>query len=137
MNAPAVTKKKKRLGEELIEKGLVTYDHDGSQTSSDSFDISLADGGEDGATAATGMPALARSTSARISAALWYRCSRSFASAVSTTANPIVRCMVFLPRPADAAVGRGMAHAPERDRSLRVRAGPRAAPRAHGAGGDS
>ena len=26
MNAPAVIKKKKRLGEELIEKGLVTYD---------------------------------------------------------------------------------------------------------------
>ncbi|MET0074000.1 MAG: Ig-like domain-containing protein [Candidatus Thiodiazotropha lotti] len=37
-----------------IDAGLVTYDHNGSQTNSDSFDFSLADGGEDGATAATG-----------------------------------------------------------------------------------
>ena len=37
-----------------IDAGNVTYDHDGSETTSDSFDFSLADGGEDGATPATG-----------------------------------------------------------------------------------
>jgi len=37
-----------------IDNNRVTYDHDGSQTNSDSFAFSLADGGEDGATAATG-----------------------------------------------------------------------------------
>ncbi|MDH4152735.1 MAG: tandem-95 repeat protein, partial [Nitrospira sp.] len=37
-----------------IDAGIVTYDHNGSETVSDSFSFSLADGGEDGATAATG-----------------------------------------------------------------------------------
>ena len=37
-----------------IDSGRVTYDHDGLETVSDSFDFSLADGGEDGATADTG-----------------------------------------------------------------------------------
>ncbi len=37
-----------------IDAGKVTYDHDDSETISDSFDFSLADGGEDGATPATG-----------------------------------------------------------------------------------
>ncbi|MGV6818004.1 MAG: tandem-95 repeat protein [Thiotrichales bacterium] len=37
-----------------IDNNRVTYDHDGSQTSADSFAFSLADGGEDGAVAATG-----------------------------------------------------------------------------------
>jgi len=37
-----------------IDAGNVTYDHDDTETTSDSFDFSLADGGEDGATAANG-----------------------------------------------------------------------------------
>ncbi|MDV6029059.1 MAG: DUF4347 domain-containing protein [Phycisphaera sp. RhM] len=37
-----------------IDAGDVTYDHDGSETTSDAFSFSLADGGEDGATPATG-----------------------------------------------------------------------------------
>ncbi|MDV6029055.1 MAG: DUF4347 domain-containing protein [Phycisphaera sp. RhM] len=37
-----------------IDAGDVTYDHDGSETTSDAFSFSLADGGEDGATQATG-----------------------------------------------------------------------------------
>ncbi len=37
-----------------IDAGLVTYDHDDSETTTDSFDFSLADGGEDGSTPATG-----------------------------------------------------------------------------------
>ena len=37
-----------------IDAGNVTYDHDGSETTADSFDFSLADGGEDGSTPATG-----------------------------------------------------------------------------------
>ncbi|WP_145391305.1 cadherin-like domain-containing protein [Stieleria neptunia] len=37
-----------------IDAGDVTYDHDGSETASDAFSFSLADGGEDGATPATG-----------------------------------------------------------------------------------
>ncbi|GGK66403.1 tandem-95 repeat protein [Amphritea balenae] len=37
-----------------IDAGLLAYDHNGSQALSDSFDFSLADGGENGATAATG-----------------------------------------------------------------------------------
>ena len=37
-----------------IDAGLVTYDHNGSNTTSDSFAFSLADGGEDGAAATTG-----------------------------------------------------------------------------------
>ncbi|QEF96415.1 Cadherin domain protein [Stieleria maiorica] len=37
-----------------IDAGDVTYDHDGSETTSDAFSFSLADGGENGATAATG-----------------------------------------------------------------------------------
>ena len=37
-----------------LDNNRVVYVHDGSQTSSDSFDFSLADGGEDGAAASTG-----------------------------------------------------------------------------------
>ncbi|MEZ6095179.1 MAG: cadherin-like domain-containing protein [Pirellulaceae bacterium] len=37
-----------------IDAGLVTYDHNGSETLSDSFNFSLADGGENGSTPATG-----------------------------------------------------------------------------------
>ena len=37
-----------------INLGDVTYDHDGSETNGDSFDFSLADGGEDGATPVAG-----------------------------------------------------------------------------------
>ncbi len=37
-----------------IDAGLITYDHDGSQNLSDSFTFSIADGGEDGATALSG-----------------------------------------------------------------------------------
>ena len=37
-----------------IDGGLITYDHDGTQNLTDSFIFSLADGGEDGATALTG-----------------------------------------------------------------------------------
>ena len=37
-----------------IDAGDVTYDHNGSETNSDAFSFSLADGLEDGATAATG-----------------------------------------------------------------------------------
>ena len=37
-----------------IDAGNVTYDHDGSESTTDSFDFALADGGEDGATPATG-----------------------------------------------------------------------------------
>ncbi|MEM8672094.1 MAG: DUF2341 domain-containing protein, partial [Planctomycetota bacterium] len=37
-----------------IDAGSVTYDHDGSATTSDSFNFSLADGGENGSTPATG-----------------------------------------------------------------------------------
>jgi len=37
-----------------LDSGRVVYDHDGSQTTSDSFDFSLADGGEDGAGPAIG-----------------------------------------------------------------------------------
>ncbi len=37
-----------------IDAGLVTYDHNGSETTSDSFGFSLADGGEDGSLPATG-----------------------------------------------------------------------------------
>ncbi len=37
-----------------INAGNVTYDHDGSETTSDRFDFSLTDGGEDGPVAATG-----------------------------------------------------------------------------------
>ena len=37
-----------------LDAGNVTYDHDDSETTSDSFGFSLADGGEDGATAANG-----------------------------------------------------------------------------------
>ena len=36
-----------------LDNNRVVYVHDGSQTASDSFDFSLADGGEDGAGAAT------------------------------------------------------------------------------------
>ena len=38
-----------------IDAGRVTYQHDGSATSSDSFEFSLADGGEDGATTDSGI----------------------------------------------------------------------------------
>ena len=37
-----------------IDAGNVTYDHDDSETTSDAFGFSLADGGEDGSTPATG-----------------------------------------------------------------------------------
>ena len=37
-----------------IDAGDVTYDHNDSETTSDAFSFSLADGGEDGATTATG-----------------------------------------------------------------------------------
>ncbi len=37
-----------------IDAGDVTYDHDDSETSTDAFSFSLADGGEDGSTPATG-----------------------------------------------------------------------------------
>ena len=37
-----------------IDAGIVTYDHDGSNTTGDSFDFSLADGGENGSIPATG-----------------------------------------------------------------------------------
>ena len=37
-----------------IDGGLISYDHDGSDTTSDSFDFQLSDGGEDGATPANG-----------------------------------------------------------------------------------
>ena len=37
-----------------IDSGLVAYDHNGSQTSADSFDFSLADGGEDSSIAVAG-----------------------------------------------------------------------------------
>ena len=43
-----------------LDNNRVVYVHDGSQTASDSFDFSLADGGEDGAGAATGRRARAR-----------------------------------------------------------------------------
>ena len=36
-----------------IDANNITYEHDGSSTTSDAFNFSLADGGEDGATAAT------------------------------------------------------------------------------------
>ncbi|WNM57808.1 DUF2341 domain-containing protein [Candidatus Nitrospira allomarina] len=38
-----------------IDTNRVTYDHNGSETTTDSFSFSLADGGEDGATPATGV----------------------------------------------------------------------------------
>ena len=37
-----------------IDAGDLTYDHDGTETTSDSFDFDLEDGGEDGASAASG-----------------------------------------------------------------------------------
>ncbi len=37
-----------------LDAGNLTYDHDGSESVSDAFNFSLADGGEDGASAATG-----------------------------------------------------------------------------------
>ena len=37
-----------------LNDGIVTYMHDGTQTTSDSFGFSLADGGEDGSTPCTG-----------------------------------------------------------------------------------
>ena len=37
-----------------LDAGNVSYDHDGSETTADSFDFSLADGGEDAAAPATG-----------------------------------------------------------------------------------
>lgn len=37
-----------------IDAGLVTYDHNGTETTADSFNFSLADGGENGATPAIG-----------------------------------------------------------------------------------
>jgi hypothetical protein len=42
------------FSQEDIDAGRVVFVHDGTQASSDSFDFSLADGGEDGATTATG-----------------------------------------------------------------------------------
>ena len=38
-----------------IDSGLITYDHNGSETTSDSLGLSLSDGGEDGATPASGV----------------------------------------------------------------------------------
>ena len=37
-----------------VDAGIITYDHDGSDTTTDGFDFSLSDGGEDGSTPANG-----------------------------------------------------------------------------------
>lgn len=42
------------LTQQDINNGLLTYDHDGTETFSDSFGFTLADGGEDGSTPASG-----------------------------------------------------------------------------------